>query len=83
MGGPQDSAQKPKKFFDNYILTDLNDALCLSKEDDISEQEILYNYAFFHAEYKQVNMSTLTADQKQLTPSQHCDLHITLSKCSL
>ncbi len=60
--------KNPDKFFSNNILINLNDKLCLNKEDDMFDQEILNNYVaqILDAKYEQVNIDKITANQKQL-----------------
>ncbi len=64
------------------MLIDLNDELCLKKEDDMFEQEILDNYAarILDAKYKQVNTNKVVDDQKQLNVNQRHELQYLLAK---
>ncbi len=39
------NSSQPNKFFDANLLTDLNNKLCLFKQDNQIQNEILINYA--------------------------------------
>ncbi len=72
----------PDEFFNKNMLIDLNNELCLNKEDNMFDQEILDIYAIriLDAKYKQVNTNKVAADQKQLNVY-HCHkLHYLLAK---
>ncbi len=64
--------KNPDDFFSKNMLIDLNNELCLNKEDDMFDQEILDNYAarILDAKYKQVNTNKVAANQKQLNVNQ-------------
>ncbi len=59
--------KNPDEFFSNNMPIDLNDELCLNKEDNMFDQEILNNYSarILDAKYEQVNTDKVTANQKQ------------------
>ncbi len=60
------------EFFSNNMLIDLNNELCITKQDDMFDWEILDNYAaqILDAKYKQVNTNGVAADQKHLNVNQ-------------
>ncbi len=71
----------PDKFFSNNMSIDLNDELCLAKEDGIFDQEILDNYAaqIHNAKYEQVDTNKVAVAQKQLNINQCHELQYLLA----
>ncbi len=70
------------EFFGPNMLTDLNDQLCQDKEEEIFEHHLLDNYSarILDTKYEQVDINTVAAAQKRLTPNQHHDLQVILAK---
>ncbi len=64
--------KNPDEFSNNNMFIDLNDDLCLSKEDSMFDQEILDNYGvqILDAKYKQVDTNKVGAFF-QLNVNQH------------
>ncbi len=54
------------EFFTNNMPIDLNDDICLTKEDNMFDQEILNNYAtqILDAKYKQIDTNRVASDQE-------------------
>ncbi len=76
------SLKNPDEFFSKNMLIDLNNELCLNKEDNMFDQEILNNYAaiILDAKYEQVNSNKVAANQKQLNVNQCHQLQNLLAK---
>ncbi len=72
----------PDEFLSMNMLIDLNGELCLNKEDNMLDQEILNNYAarILDAKYKQVDTNKVAADQKNLNFNQCHELEHLLAK---
>ncbi len=82
MDGSWDTSQKSWWFFINNMFIDLNDDICLTKEDNMFDQEILDNYVarILNAKYEQVNTNRVCANQKQLKLNQCHKLQNLLAK---
>lgn len=52
------SLKNPNEFFKTIVLINLNDKLCLDKEGDMLEWEILKNYAAWILDAKYVQIDT-------------------------
>ncbi len=74
--------KNPDKFIDNIKFIDLKNELCLKKEDDMFDQEILDNYSawILDAKYEQVDTNSFVANQKHLNINQCHRLQHLLAK---
>ncbi len=56
--------KNPDEFFSKNMLIDLNDELCLNKEHNMFDQEILNNYAagILDAKYEQVDTNKVAVN---------------------
>ncbi len=57
----------PNEFVDTNMLSDLNDKFCLTKEDDMFDQDILKQYTtcIQNAKSKEFNASSLQTESSQ------------------
>lgn len=65
--------KNPDEFFTNNMPFDLNDDICLTKEENMFDWEILNNYAkqILDAKYKQIDTNKITFNQKHINITQH------------
>ncbi len=67
MDGSWDISQNPDEFFSKSMLIDLNDEICLIKEDNMFDQEILNNYAAANIScQKQARFSNRVTNQPKI-----------------
>ncbi len=74
--------KNPDEFFSTNMQIDLNNELCLNKEVNIFDWEILDNYAarILDAKYEQVSTNKVATNQKQLNINQRHKLEHLLAK---
>ncbi len=74
--------KNPNGFFNNNIFVNLNNELCLNKEDNMFDQELLDNNdtQILDAKYEQVDNNRVAANQKHLHINRHHELQHLFAK---